>query len=68
MTKRYTKTAVFDHPKIEFPVNYKQINRCPNCSAIWSKGDLAPGSILEVRCSKCLFYFVSATPNCEENV
>ena len=61
--KRQIRTTVFEEDEIDaVDVNRDQVNRCPKCTWVWSKGDLADGSALEIRCSRCGTYFVEAQP------
>ena len=67
MVKRQIRTTVFEEDEVnEIYVNRDQVNRCPKCTWVWSKGDFSEGTALEIRCARCGTFFVEAQPILEK--
>jgi predicted Zn finger-like uncharacterized protein len=44
------------------------VNRCPHCRTPFSRGEIGPGTMLEIKCRRCKQVFLVGVPNAVKNV
>lgn len=67
METKYNNNSAVVYPdtpaNLDKLVDLSQVNRCPHCSQIWSKGILLPGTALEIICKRCKLRIIEIVPS-----